>query len=339
MISDALVVSSGRDPHWDESAKNLIEGLMIHVATSDAHKGVHNLVKVREMLTRGLQKDKEEQLRDEMRKNGDENANLDAGIAILNTVSDYFYKPEREKGSVLSTALRHTKFLDYGMIKRVLTGHDFDLSELKSRKDGVSVYLCLPMSRMGSCKRWLRIFVNLLIHAMESTKGRVERPVLMVLDEFPILGYMEQVENAAGQIAGYGMKIWTIIQDINQLKSIYKDRWETFIGNCGLMQFFGNTDVSTCEYVSKIMGQTTYENVSGSESLSPNKTNNIKGFNYGFSTNKSITTIPLLRPDEVAYWFSRERQNQIVMIPDRQPIKINRGQYFEHPLFRKRADF
>ena len=84
-------------------------------------------------------------------------------------------------------------------------------------------------------------------------------PVLFVLDEFASLGHMRQIEDAAGQIAGYGVKLWPILQDLGQLKSLYKDRWETFMGNAGVLQFFGNNDLTTLEWISKRLGTTTIE--------------------------------------------------------------------------------
>ena len=82
-------------------------------------------------------------------------------------------------------------------------------------------------------------------------------PVLVVLDEFATLGHMQQVEDAAGQIAGFGVKLWPILQDLSQLKALYAERWETFLGNAGILQFFGNNDLSTLEWINKRCGKTS----------------------------------------------------------------------------------
>ncbi|GJL65872.1 MAG: hypothetical protein NPIRA05_08430 [Nitrospirales bacterium] len=68
---------------------------------------------------------------------------------------------------------------------------------------------------------------------------------------------MEQIEAAAGQIAGFGCKLWPILQDLGHLEALYKERWQTFVGNAGVLQFFGNNDVKTLEYISKRLGQTS----------------------------------------------------------------------------------
>jgi hypothetical protein len=76
------------------------------------------------------------------------------------------------------------------------------------------------------------------------------------MDEFAALGKMDVIETAAGLMAGYGVKLWPILQDLSQLKRHYPQSWETFLGNAGLHQFFGNTDLTTLEHVSKRLGKT-----------------------------------------------------------------------------------
>ena len=53
LISDALVIAGGNDPHWDDSARNLIEGIVLHVATYPGYEGRRNLVTVRRLLMNG----------------------------------------------------------------------------------------------------------------------------------------------------------------------------------------------------------------------------------------------------------------------------------------------
>jgi type IV secretion system protein VirD4 len=81
---------------------------------------------------------------------------------------------------------------------------------------------------------------------------------LFILDEFATLQRMEVIERAAGYIAGFGVKLWIILQDLNQLKSLYSDRWETFLGNSGIITAFGNTDITTINYLSTKLGETEF---------------------------------------------------------------------------------
>jgi type IV secretion system protein VirD4 len=122
----------------------------------------------------------------------------------------------------MSTVRRHTKLFDYQAMGQVLEDHDFDLSELKTAPQGMTIYLCLPANRMGLCNRWLRLFINLLLDAMEREPTKAAHPVLVCLDEFPVLGHMKQIEDAAGQIASFGVKLWIVLQDWGQGKALYK---------------------------------------------------------------------------------------------------------------------
>lgn len=289
LIADALVIGNQyADPHWDESARNFLEGVILHVATKANLFGPRNLVTVFQTINqKSLKEDKEFSEGDGEDENGPEEevtslealkldmfANVqnlkeraslegerlnDIADALEAAAVDFFDKPDRERDSVLSTVRRHIKFLGYSSIQSVLVDHDFDLTALKTNPKGMTVYLCLPAGRMGACNRWLRLFVNLVLEAMERVETLPDLPVLLCLDEFPILGYMKQIEDAAGQIAGFGVKLWPILQDLGQLKSLYRDRWETFMGNAGVIQFFGNNDLTTLEYIQKRLGKTALE--------------------------------------------------------------------------------
>jgi type IV secretion system protein VirD4 len=129
---------------------------------------------------------------------------------------------------------------------------------LKASEDGLSIYLCLPARFIPTHARFLRLASNLILYRMEAQgldQPKCGHPVLMVLDEFAAIGRLESIEKAAGLMAGYGVKLWTILQDLGQLKRHYKESWETFLGNAGLLQFFANSDMTTLEWLSKRLGQ------------------------------------------------------------------------------------
>ncbi|MFV2093796.1 MAG: type IV secretory system conjugative DNA transfer family protein, partial [Hyphomicrobiales bacterium] len=302
LMTDALVVTGGSDPHWDESARSFIEGVILEVATARRFKGNRDLVTVRDLISQG------ETIEDP--DTGQTESGLDVleGFmresevpAIRRAAADFFDRPDRERDSVMSTARRHLRTLSFPEIEDSLRGDGFDLSSLKSAT--TTVYLCLPGRHMGTCGRWLRLFVNLALQAMERTiafegarPGQTASgsPVLFVLDEFASLGHMSQIEDAAGQIAGYGVKLWPILQDLGQLKALYKERWETFMGNAGILQFFGNNDLTTLDWVSKRLGSTTIEQISGS-TVTPSA-----GDAGAIGESYAPRTTAILEPDEVS---------------------------------------
>ncbi len=209
-------------------------------------------------------------------------------------------------------------------MKEVLQDHEElrDLGILRTAPEGATIYLCLPAGRLGTCNRWLRLFVNLTLEAMEREQTRKPTssavPVLLCLDEFATLGRMEQMEAAAGQIAGLGCKLWPILQDIGQLEALYKDRWETFIGNAGILQFFANNDVRTLDYISKRLGQTSVV---------------VKGI--GGDNTKRQEVHSLLSPEEVSRYFRRNApyQRQLIIRAGEAPMVIGRVKYHEDHRF------
>lgn len=348
LIADALVVGSAHaDPHWDESARNLIEGVILHVATYPKYDGVRNLVTVRELLKRAFDKvtdlpedfsgDPPPQVRAEMVHNAAiaEDADPSLAAALEGAARDFYDKADRERASVLSVALRNTKFLDYPELRASLSSHGFNLSELKTAARGLTVYLCLPAGRMATCNRWFRLFVNLAFEAMERERRiKPKVPVLAVLEEFHVLGFMQQMETAAALIAGFGMKLLIVLQDLTQLKRHYKDGWETFLGNCGIMVFHSNNDMTTLDYISKRCGATSLIVERKSDVTTSQRTGGATG------TSWSLEVRDLLTPEEASRFFGRDdrQQRQLLIRPGLPPAILQRVKYDKHELFAGKFD-
>jgi type IV secretion system protein VirD4 len=342
LIADALVVTSPQaDPHWDESARNLIEGLILHAATYPAYEGKRDLVAVRDLIKHAFDRltDVPEdfegtpphRIRTELLHNADLVAEQkpELAAALEGAAADFYDKGERERASVLSVALRNTKFLDYPELRASLARHDFDLSELKTAAGGLTIYLCLPAGRMATCNRWFRLFVNLAMEAMERERRKPAIPVLALLEEFHVLGYMQQLETAAALVAGFGMKLLIVLQDLTQLKRHYKDGWETFLGNAGMMVFFGNNDMTTLDYISKRCGQTSLIVERSSQVTTQQRTSGATGASW------SIEVRELLTPEEASRFLGRDdrEQRQLLIRSGLPPAMIRRVKYDKHELF------
>lgn len=249
-LTDALVYdeSGSSDPYWGQEARNLLQGLILHIATSsDFEDQERHLMTLRRLITGDL-----EDFLATLRRGA---TNPHCGGSVARLMAPYPDMPEKQFGSVRSSARVSTDFLESARMARVLTATDFDLGTLK--RTPTTVYLCLPAARLGTHNRWLRLMIGLALQAMERERGRPERPVVFLLDEFATLGYMKSIENAVGQIRGFGVQLWPVLQDLNQLKSLYRERWETFLGNAGTIQFFGINDQFTAQYVSRVLGEQT----------------------------------------------------------------------------------
>jgi Cdc6-like AAA superfamily ATPase len=104
----------------------------------------------------------------------------------------------------------------------------------------------------------MRMFVNVAIRGM--SVGRKPRyPVLFLLDEVFALGRLNLLAESAGLLAGYGLKLWPIIQNLGQLQHLYPNNWETFFANSGAVQFFGVNDQTTAQYLVSRLGSAVRE--------------------------------------------------------------------------------
>jgi len=114
-------------------------------------------------------------------------------------------KNDRESASIISTAQRHTNFLDSPRMANVLTRSDFRFSDLK--RSTVTVFLVLPPDRIDAYSRWLRLMVTQSITDMARDTTKPENPVLYLLDEFAALGRMTSIERGMGLMAGYSVQL------------------------------------------------------------------------------------------------------------------------------------
>ena len=265
-IAAAIVVRENKnDPYWEEAARNLVEGLILHVLTWWSFEGIRNLVTVRRLLTQGdwlgvqLMREAGETdipsafniLWATVRRNAAFNGVI-AGVG-----EQMIAMADKQRSGVLESARTNTKFLDDAPMQRLVETSDFELAELKTNPTGLSLYLTLPQRFMETHFRWLRLMISLAIGEMERVKGRPRSgyPTLFVLDEFAGLKRMEVVEHAVAQAAGFGVKFLFITQNLTQLKTVYDDGWETFVSNCGLKLFFQVDDDFTRSYVSRLLGE------------------------------------------------------------------------------------
>ena len=217
-IAASIVVRENKnDPYWEEAARNLVKGLILHVLTARSFEGMRNLVTVRRLLTQGdwlavqlLREAGEKEipsafgmLWSNMRRNTAFNGVVSGVGEQMITLSD------RTRSGIMATAQTNTEFLDDTPMQRLVETSDFDLAELKTNPTGLTLYLTLPQRFMETHFRWLRLMISLAIGEMERIKGRPRSgyPTLFVLDEFAGLRRMEVIEHAVAQAAGFGAQV------------------------------------------------------------------------------------------------------------------------------------
>ena len=328
-LTEALVMDPPgqvTEAHWNEEAKAILGGLIMFCVCHE-ERDRRTLATVREYLTLPPEK-----LRALLELMQDSDA---AGGLIARASNRFLGKADREAASVLSNAQRHTHFLDSPRIAKVTSRSDFHFSDLRHRI--TSVFLVLPPNRMDAYSRWLRLLVSQALQDIardaeasvrplsgpvgaQGGTQRLKTPTLFLLDEFAALGRLEAVERAMGLMAGYGLQLWPILQDMSQLKDLYGERAGTFIANAGVQQVFGVNDFETAKWLSQMMGQET----AGfqTDSFKP-------GDGPSFSNN--LTGRDLLTPDEI---MQLRPENQLLRVQGQATAVAQKLRYYADPEFK-----
>jgi type IV secretion system protein VirD4 len=328
-IADALIVSNQKDPYWTDNARRILKMLILYdLWRGRQTPGSANLVSVRKLLM--LQDEALQVSALEIKKEPLETllatiaAEQEAFDGVIAGEAESFYSlyknGAREFGSILSATRTQTEFLDSRKLRDILQRSDFRLADLKRQK--ATVYLCLPAGRMASHANWLRVMIALSLQAFEREPGKPDIPILLMMDEFPVLGYMRQIEAAAGQIAGFGVKLWTVLQDLGQIKKLYHSSWETFVGNAGVLTFFGNTDLTTLRYVSAKLGKIGMNLERASRASGPDLARGVNPIQ------EDLRESALLEPHEVELTLARETRRVLVLAAGRKPLILQRARYY-----------
>jgi type IV secretory pathway TraG/TraD family ATPase VirD4 len=327
-IADMLVMTSKDEKgnHWNESAKELIRALIVYAVGQDdpTHR---TLGEVRRLLTTDA---------DSWVDTLADMAVFDGGFGVVSRAANALVsKPADERGSVISTAQRHTAFLDDPRIAATLARSDFSFDELKTGL--VSVYLAMPQEKLESNARFVRALLGGAQSAIMANSRKPRYKVVFLLDEFAQLGYLPSVESNISLIRGYGGVFWLFVQDLSQLKAVYP-KWQSFIANTA-KHFFGTADHDTAKYISDSLGKGTieYETGSTSKNAGSNFGGSGGGMNRGSSQseNQQFAGRELLTPDEV---MRLGPTKPIVLISGESPYLLDRINYLDDRAYAGRAD-
>lgn len=244
---------------------------------------------------------------------------------IARAANRHLGKSDREAAGVLSAAQRHTHFLDSPRMTAVLGHSDFTFADVKTQP--TTVYLVLPPDRLATYARWLRLMLAQGLTDLARAPASPARPVLFLLDEFAALGRLEPVERAMGLMAGYGIHLWPILQDVHQLRALYERRAGTFLSNAGVLQIFGVNDHDSAKLVSDLLGQETVVFETMSRAIDSDET--------GISFGAQHVARPLLTPDEVR---TLREDYQLLFLAGQRPIVAAKLKYYADREFAGRFD-
>ena len=276
-----------RDKYWPQAAQALVKGLLMALRIRGGRDA--SLVDLRNVL--GLAPaELATYVSRRVEQLGEAWPAIAASLGEFSTHSS----EDRELGGIRRTAKVQTDWLDSPPIRPNLQGEAFDFASIKETP--TTVYLVLPPEFLATHGVWLRMMVASILRPLLRSASRPTVPVLFMLDEFAQLGRMEIVEDNYALMRGYGVKLWTIWQDLNQAKNLYAERWESFISNAGIVQSFAPQDMTTRKYLSELADERlTWHDV---QSSSASGGMSLQSMTSGASASKTHIKEPLVYPHE-----------------------------------------
>lgn len=288
---------------------------------------------------------------------------------------DMLDKPENEAGSIVSTAKSELALYRDPIVAKNTNTSDFSVYDIMNSNTPISLYIVVQPSDQTRISPLFRLLVNMLIrknvsefryfqsenfkdysffektsrliqgkdtkryNAIRGT-GNYKHRMLLMLDEFPSLGKMDEVQKALAYCAGYGIKAYLIVQDLSQLQDKYGKN-ESITSNCHIQNAYAPNKNETAEYLSKMTGETTIvdENISVSSSgglLSK------KSYSKSFQHTKRN----LLTPDECLRLKGADKNSKgeitkagemLIFVAGYPAIKGIQALYFQNPIFSYRA--
>jgi type IV secretion system protein VirD4 len=261
-IGEALIKIEGKEPHWSESAQGLVTAFVMWEKVREKEPGeIASLENVRRLLTEADTWGPE--IGDDGKPTGEQiqthglaaraREMVESGGYEIASLAGRFTQKNDELASIQSTADTQTRWLLSPRIRESLKkSSGIDFRQLKEKP--TTVYVILPAERMRTHSVWLRLVVVSVLRALYRTGGL---RTMLLIDEMAALGHLGPLEDAFGLVRGYRVQIAGILQDLGQLKALYKERWESFMANAGVIMGYAPNDLTTGDWMSRRSGQTT----------------------------------------------------------------------------------
>ena len=248
-------------------------------------------------------------------------------VAYMN-IASYLQKPDKERGSVTSTANSSLELWANPLIDTTTATSDFSLHELKTSPH--TIYVGLTPDNISRLKPLMGMFYQ---QAASFFTEKMPQPhekygVLMMMDEFPTLGKMEQFLNGIAYFRGYKVRLFLIIQDTEQLKGIYEESgMNSFLSNSTYRVTFAANNVETANLISQLIGNKSATQISYNKpkyfDLNPGSR----------SLNLSDVQRALILPQEV---IQLPRDEQILLIESQPPVRSKKIKYYDDKFFTSR---
>ncbi len=237
--------------------------------------------------------------------------------------------------SIIISANSRLATLENKQVLRMLSRDDLNLADLGIGVNGdgttkTALFCVIPDSDktynfiIGML--YTQIFQELYYQADFVCGGRLPIHVTFMLDEFANVALPDDFCSLLSTMRSREISSVIIIQNLAQIKALFKDTWETIPGNCDTLVYLGGNEQSTHEYISKLLGKATIDKRSNGETL---------GRQGSSSRNYDVLGREIMMPDEVR---KLNKKKCLVFIRGVDPIMDNKYVPSKHPMFSQTGD-
>lgn len=310
------------DKFWSENAKDLFRGLCLFVLErKDLPKTFGEILR----QASGKGKPLKEYIFEELKKAQDTGHPFsNACIDCLNRVLS---NSENTLAGIVATFGTPLLFFQNPRVDLATAANDFDLREV--RRERMSIYYKMPPNKLKEGSVLVNLFfdqlLNLNTRVLPSQDKTLKHQCLVLLDEMTSIGKVAMIAQAVSYMAGYNMRLLTIIQNKSQLEDVYgKAGALTLLSNHALMVMYAPSPTvqSDAQEYSEMLGYETVKSRSRTSSMQSS------------STSTSDQRRALMLPQEI-----RElgQTREIVSLENCKPILCDKIRYYEDPDFTCRA--
>ena len=327
--------ATSSDPFWDKAEGLFLQSLFYYVWL-ETPIAKRNMATVMELIGKAevTEKDKPSEL-DKQMSFLEHTSPLGANHPAVKQYKKCMRGAGDTIRSIIISANSRLAKLENKQVLRLLSKDDLNLAELGTgvSNDGhtkTALFCVIPDSDKSYNfiigMLYTQIFQELYYQADFNYGGRLPIHVTFMLDEFANVALPDDYCSLLSTMRSREISSVIIIQNLAQIKALFKDTWETIPGNCDTLVYLGGNEQSTHEYVSKLLGKATIDKKSTGES---------RGRQGSSSRNFDVLGREIMTADEV-----RKMDNSKCLIFIRGLDPVLDKKYFtpKHPIFSQTAD-
>ena len=319
--------SSTNDPFWEKSETALLEALMLylyHYAPEDEQ----NITMIMEMLNYAEVKEDEEDYESPLDELFKRLEIIDSNSLALKQYKIYKQAAGKTAKSILiSVGVRLAAF-NLEELASLTRFDEMELEQIGERKTALFAIIPDNDSTFNFIVGMLytQLFQMLYYQADYVHGGELPVPVHFLMDEFANVALPDEFDKLLSTMRSRQIFVSIILQNLAQIKALYKDSWESIVGNCDELYYLGGNEQSTHKYISELLGK---------ETLDTNTFGKSTGHSGSYSTNFQQTGRELLTADEVRLL---DNNDGLLFVRGERPIKDKKYNLLKHPNIKQTLD-